>query len=190
MDVDKETQGEEELLVDLSLYVFTNKNEKIPATVLPMTDEDAQRTVTVPLWQTSWLSEFISDKNKEKYALKVGNELIGLAAYEILEKSIAVHLVYMESHPDSNPTMVAEKKYTGIGKALVAYGIAMSFNHGFGGYIMLEGKTPELCKHYLCDFHAMPLPDIGGAPRFAIDEDTASALIEEFVEEDSKWNEF
>lgn len=52
----------------------------------------------------------------EKYALKTSNgELVALAAYEILENDVMVHIIYIESQPESNPTIVGHsKKYQGI----------------------------------------------------------------------------
>ena len=57
----------------------------------------------------------------KKYALKTGNgELVALAAYEILENDVMVHITYIESQPESNPTIVGHsKKVSGIGRVLI-----------------------------------------------------------------------
>ena len=51
------------------------------------------------------MSEYLAEQQFEKYAAKVGNELIALSAYEALENSLVTHIVYMEVHPESNPTL-------------------------------------------------------------------------------------
>ena len=65
--------------------------------------------------------------------------------------------ILFESHPDSNPTITKTRKYTGIGKAMIAYGIALSVNNGCEGCVMCEAKTSSLAKHYVEDFtHILP----------------------------------
>lgn len=62
-----------------------------------MTHRDAELTDEQPLWQASWISEFLSNEKFQRYAAKAGNELIALGAYEILENALVVHIVYLES---------------------------------------------------------------------------------------------
>ena len=39
----------------------------------------------------------------------------------------------MEAGPESNPVIVGrDRKYTGIGRVLIAFGIKLSVDHGFG----------------------------------------------------------
>lgn len=85
--------------------------------------------------QTSWMSEYIQSNSFEKYALKTADgELVALAAYEILENDVMVHITYIESQPQSNPTIVGQaRKYHGIGRVLIAYGIKLSIDHACGG---------------------------------------------------------
>lgn len=92
---------------------------------------NAAQTEKEPLWQTSWLSDYIQDNKFEKYALKTNaGELVALIAYEILENDVMVHITYIESQPESNPTIVGRsKKYSGIGCVLIAYGITLSIDH-------------------------------------------------------------
>ena len=85
-------------------FVFDGQGEQIPVTIVPMTPHDAESTNTEPVWQTSWTSEFLTDEKFQRYAAKIGDEVIALAAYEILEDALVVHIVYMEAHPESNPT--------------------------------------------------------------------------------------
>ncbi len=41
----------------------------------------------------------------EKYVATVDGELIALGAYEVLEISLVVYIVYVEAHPESSPTL-------------------------------------------------------------------------------------
>lgn len=78
-------------------FVYSRDGRQIPVTIAPMEQQDAESTNRYPLWQTSWTSEYLADPSFKKYTAKVGNELIALAAYEILEGSLVVHIVYMEA---------------------------------------------------------------------------------------------
>ncbi len=86
----------------------------------------------------------------------------------------------MESQPESNPTMTtrSERKYTGIGRLLIAYGIKLSVDCGFAGDVVLEAKTPELAEHYIKDFGAVMLPQFrSSAPRLMIADDAAKEIF-------------
>lgn len=52
-----------------------------------------------------------------------------------------VHITYIESQPESNPTIAGRsKKYFGIGRVLIAYGVKLSINHNCGGTVTFEAK--------------------------------------------------
>jgi hypothetical protein len=144
-----------------------------------MTQAEAESTNVPPVWQTSWTSEYLSDTRFEKYAAKIGEELIALAAYEVQKNSLVVHIVYMEAHPASNPTMDENApKYTGIGRMLIAYGIKLSIDHGFAGDVILEAKTEDLARHYERDFGAVRLPIFqSSAPRYLIADEAAKRIF-------------
>ena len=59
------------------------KGNKLAVSILPMTEQDAKRTNEIPEWQSSWTSEYLLDPRLEKYAVKRGDELIALGAYEV-----------------------------------------------------------------------------------------------------------
>lgn len=175
----------------LDLFVTDAKTkEAVPANIYPMSVEDAEITVANPRWQTSWTTEFIQDDEKMKYALKTcSGELIALGAYSIHKKYVSVEVLYIESHPGSNPTMSSNKKYYGIGKAMMAFGVCLSVNNGCEGCITFTAKTQELAKYYLEQFHATPLPSWGGPQRFMMDGEASSAIVESFLDpekEDTK----
>lgn len=160
-------------------FVFDKMNRQVPVSIEPMLSSDAKSTNLPPVWQTSWTSEFLAEDRFEKYAAKVNEELIALAAYEILQNSLVVHIVYMEAYPDSNPTMDGgEPEYSGIGRLLIAYGIKLSIDNGFTGDVVLEAKTTSLARHYEKDFGAVRLPLFGSsAPRYLIADEAAKRIF-------------
>ena len=125
------------------------------------------------------VSEFLSDERLEKYAAKAGNELVALGAYELLENSLVVRIVYMEAQPESNPTLDGgTPKYRGIGRLLIAYGIKLSIDSGLTGDVVLEAKTTSLAKHYEEDFGAVLLPTFqSSAPRYLIADEAAKRIF-------------
>ncbi len=176
-------------MVFVPFVVEASTGRKIPVRFLPMTPEDARATEgqSGQPWQSPWTSPYIADPRYMKYAVKTeAEELIALAAYEVIESFIAIHIVYLESQPESNPTMTQTKKYAGIGKVLIAYGIKLSIDHGFGGAVFFQAKTPELEKHYVADFGAQYLPSAGfsGAPRLIIEGEAAKRVFTSFLEEE------
>lgn len=128
----------------------------IPAEITPASQSDFAETKHN--WQTDWTSGFIQRPELEKYALKISEtgELVGLGAYQNLPESILVYVEYIESAPSSNPTISVEKRYSGIGAALLAYGVQLSIDYGYGGAIYLKAKTSEIRDHYIRDFGAIP----------------------------------
>lgn len=160
-------------------FVLNRMNQQVPVSIQPMSRSDAQETNTPPVWQTSWTSEYLTEKRFEKYAAKAGNELIALGAYEILNHSLVVHIVYIEAQPSSNPNMDAgNPQYTGIGRLMIAYGIKLSIDNGFAGDVVPEAKTPELAAHYEKDFGAVPLLSFGSAvPRYLIADEAAKHIF-------------
>ena len=160
-------------------FVLGRMDRQVPASIEPMMRADAEATELTPAWQTPWTSEYLMTDRFEKYAAKVNGELIALGAYEVLAHSLVVHIVYMEAHPESNPTMDGgEPAYRGIGRLMVAYGIKLSIDNGFAGDVVLEAKTTRLAKHYEEDFGAARLPVFGSsAPRYLIADEAAKRIF-------------
>lgn len=91
-------------------------NQQVPVAIEPMTPQDAATTTKEPRWQTDWTSEYISKGKFDVYGLKTRvGELVALGAYEISEDVVTVHIVYMESQAQSNPTLCERPKYRGTG---------------------------------------------------------------------------
>lgn len=169
-----------------ALYVFDMEGKKIPSHVVMATPDDLNHTIVDPVWQTDWTSEYITKSGIDIYSLKTSDgELIGLGAYEICKDVIAIHIVYMESQAQSNPTLCESPKYRGIGRALVAYGIKLSVDAGFNGDVTLDAKTSELAMHYERDFGAVRVPgrENGGAPRYLICDEAARDIFTDYLEE-------
>lgn len=167
-------------------YIYDNNGKQVFVNIENMTESDAEETIQQPRWQTSWKSEFISNPSIKKYAVKNNDQLIALGAYEVVEDKLYVHIVYMEAHPGSNPTMhQGAPEYTGIGRLLVAFGISLSVTMGFNGDVILEAKTSELARHYANDFGALELPRAGSvAPRFLICDEAAQKLLSPYLKEE------
>ncbi len=130
---------------------------ELPATIRRAAQSDFEQTVSAH-WQTSWLTEHIQQEELEKYALEItaSKELVGLGAYRNMPEGLLVYIDYIESAPESNPTIAHSKRYLGIGAALLAYGIQLSIDYGYGGAIYLKAKTSEIWEHYINDFGAIP----------------------------------
>jgi len=160
-------------------FVLDKQKHQVQVAIAPMTDQDAAMTEHAPLWQTAWTSEYLADSRFEKYAAKVGDETIALAAYEILENSLVVHIVYMEAQPESNPVLdEGSPKYTGIGRLMIAYGIKLSIDSGLTGDVVLEAKTAELAAHYEKNYGAVQLPTFrAAAPRYLIADEAAKRIF-------------
>lgn len=78
-------------------YVLDHDNNKIEVTICPMTIEDAYATEQVPVWQTSWKSDYLQNPKYEKYAVKVSSELVALGAYEV-QKTYWSYTLFIWKH--------------------------------------------------------------------------------------------
>lgn len=156
----------------------------IAAEIREASQLDLEKTVAEH-WQTSWLSAFIQAEALEKYALELTatRELVGLGAYRDMPEGILVYVEYIESAPHSNPTLAAHRKYTGIGAALLAYGIQLSIDYGYGGAIYLKAKTTEIREHYIRDLGAIPFSRLDPY-LLLIDGEAAKELFSQYLKEE------
>ena len=162
---------------------------KVPVKIIPATDADIEETVTPPLWQTDWNSAYLQNDAIQKYALKTeANELVALGAYQIAGHHAFVYIIYLQSAPHSNPTITKarERKYYGVGAAMIAFGIKYSIDHGCRGDVVFEAKTDALAKHYAEDFHALPIPGVSpsGPKRFMLADEDAWNLFSKYLSEE------
>lgn len=120
----------------------------------------------------------------DKYVMELeeSREVVGLGSYRDREKDIIVEIEYIESAPGSNPTMAEVPKYLGIGAALLAYGVQLSIDKGYGGAVVLKAKTSELWEHYIETYGAIPFSRVDPF-LLLIEGDAAERLLFRFMEE-------
>jgi hypothetical protein len=94
-----------------------------------------------------------------------------------------VYIEYIESHPESNPTLTIQKKYLGIGRMMIAFGIQLSIDSGKNGVVTFEAKTDELAKHYIRDFGARPVASLypDGPKTFMIADQAAKDIFSSYL---------
>ncbi|MBR1436738.1 MAG: hypothetical protein IJ584_16695 [Bacteroidales bacterium] len=134
----------------------TKTGDRVVVNVEPASVADYKATKDEN-WQTPWTSSYIQNPEFQKYAFRVEstNELIGLGAYRYSPRDYGVYVEYIESSPANNPTMAAEKRYSGLGAVLLAFGVQLSYDNNCDGSIVFKAKTTELLKHYIQDYHAI-----------------------------------
>ena len=140
--------------------------------------------ITQSGWQTVWDTDFILDPQKENYVAKTEEgEIVALGAYRVREGSVAVYIAYIESQPESNPTLTRQKKYQGIGKAMIAFGIQLSIDANCNGVVVFEAKTDELEQHYIRDFGARPVASLypDGPKTFMIADQAAKDIFSSYL---------
>ena len=172
--------------MELNLFVIGQDDKKVPIVMHDMSPSDAETTRNA--WASDWTSDFIqSPSHINKVAKTYDGEIVALACYQHDSNNIIVEIVFVESEPNSNPALVStrsDRRFLQIGRALIAYGIAMSVNSGYGGAVTFSAKTTELLAHYVNDFGAYRLPSLGGnlhAPRLIIEGDAAKHVIAPFL---------
>ena len=164
-------------------------NISIPVDISSASADDIVATYGSPSWQTDWDSPYLSNPDVSKYAMKAPNgELIALAAYQISGRKAYVYILYAESAPHSNPTNTGkvERKYSGIGAVLLAFGIKYSIDNGCRGDIVLDAKTDELARRYAEAFGAKRISSIssGGPKRFMLADEDAWLLFSKYLAEE------
>lgn len=167
----------------LQYYVVENETGKqIEIDIESATNEDL--TSTKEKWQSDWTSEFIRDPKLEKYAAKTdAGEIVALGAYREDDHGISVFIANIEAHPESNPTISTVRKYAGIGRMMIAYGIQLSIDSGHGGIVTFEAKTDERYDHYIKDFHAVPIfqPHLGGPKLLMLADEGAQEIFSTYL---------
>ena len=146
----------------LQYYVVeTATGKQIEIDIESATNEDL--TSTKEKWQSDWTSEFIRDREDDH--------------------GISVFIANIEAHPESNPTISTVRKYAGIGRMMIAYGIQLSIDSGHGGIVTFEAKTDELYDHYIKDFHAVPIfqPHSGGPKLLMLADEGAQEIFSTYL---------
>ena len=139
----------------------SDTGNKIPVEIEKSTSADL--AATKESWQTDWTSEFIGDPALEKYTAKTeSGEIVALGAYRETEASMFVYIEYIESHPESNPTLTAKRKYLDIGRMMIAFGIQLSIDSGKNGvkyYALCVDNKPlsEICANPVGNRYILPV---------------------------------
>ncbi len=178
-------------MIFVPYIVRCSDNSSIQVRIDTASPEDISATHNYPLWQTNWNSPFLAAPTVEKYAMKTDDgELVALTAYQISGRKAYVYILYAKSAPASNPVLTkkAERKYCGIGAALIAFGIKFSIDNGCRGDVVFDAKTDELAKHYAEDFGAKRIPSAasGGPKRFMLADEDAWLLFSKYLVEEEQ----
>lgn len=170
-------------MAKLCLYVIDAETNQNIDVYMGEAREDELRS-TISGWQTDWTSDYIRTPSFMPYALRTEDEqLVALAVFEEQRNHFILHLPYMEAHPESNPNLTSKKRYKNIAHAVIAFGVALSANLGYGGAVTLEAKTSELLKYYVKEFHAAVLGSggVAQAARLLIADESALRAITRFT---------
>ena len=94
-----------------------------------------------------------------------------------------VYIEYIESHPESNPTLTANRKYLDIGRMMIAFGIQLSIDANCNGVVVFEAKTDELEQHYIRDFGARPVASLypDGPKTFMIADQASKDIFSSYL---------
>ncbi|MDD6610296.1 MAG: hypothetical protein PUE97_11400 [Subdoligranulum variabile] len=150
---------------------------RFPSLVAPALSEGREKRL-VGRKSAGWLC--IRDLDLEKYAAKTSDgEIVALGAYREDQNGISIFIVDIEAHPESNPTISKPKKYLGIGRMMIAFGIQLSIDADFGGIVTFAAKTDELLEHYINDFGEVPItqPTPGGPKLLMVADESAQEIF-------------
>ena len=169
----------------MRLQYFVHENEtgkRVEIEIEPALQGDLEATKDG--WQSDWTSAFIADPKLEKYAAKTeSGEIVALGAYREDDHGISVFIADIETQPESNPTISEKRRYSGVGRMMIAYGIQLSIDSGHGGVVTFAAKTDELYEHYVHDFHAVPIfqPFSGGPKLLMLADEGAQNIFSTYL---------
>ena len=148
--------------MDYQFYVRDQQFKKVPIVVRPSMQADYSGTRRRG-WDSDWTSEEMQNPALEKYTFETqeGNDIVALCAYEDRSGWLSIRISYAESEPGSHPRLVAKRerrKYTEIGRAVIAYGVLLSLQRGYDGTVHFKAKTTDLYNHYRSAYGALDLP--------------------------------
>ena len=78
--------------------------------------------------------------------------------------------------------VASELRGRGIGAALLAFGIQLPIDYGYGGAIYLKAKTTQLREHYMRNYGAIPFSRFDPF-LLLIDGDAARELFGQYLKE-------
>ena len=150
--------------------------------ISPVCVYSSKRAFTFLMLIQTWSETKPFSCSARKLELDTTKELVGLAAYRDMPEGVLVYVEYMESAPSGNPTLSKPRKYAGIGAALLAFGIQLSIDYGYGGAIYLKAKTSQLREHYMRNYGAIPFSRFDPF-LLLIDGDAARELFGQYLKE-------
>lgn len=129
-------------------------------------------------WGANWQKKASLN---EVYALRIdgSDEVHGLVAVRAESGANAVYIDFAKAAPHSDPTMVKEKRYNGIGGHLFAIAAKRSEQLGYDGAIYGDAANKELLNLYERKFGAINIP-IFHIYRFIIEPKDALAILDEY----------
>ncbi|MEK1828939.1 hypothetical protein AAAC51_07270 [Priestia megaterium] len=97
-------------------------------------------------WLFNWGDEIKA--NREVFAISTSNqpdEVQGLISLEVLpERGFEAVMVYLIESHSRNRYSSENRRYAGIGTALIAFSCQYSVKHDLGGYVQLTSKSSTL----------------------------------------------
>ena len=94
-------------------------------------------------WLFDWSIPQKNGYNVYDLTLKNDKEIQGMIALKPIKEDFAIKIDIVESAPHNR----IDKRYRGVGPHLFAFACKVSFEEGFGGYVMFDAKT-KLVKYY------------------------------------------
>lgn len=128
-------------------------------------------------WNFDWTADDLKKSTVYKLTLENENTMQGLVAVTDYPKDKALYINIAESAPHN---IGHAKQYEGVGGHLFAIAANESLKKGYGGFLFLDAKNPELVRYYREKFGATLL----GMPhpyRMFIDEDSARKLLDTYT---------
>lgn len=128
-------------------------------------------------WLFDWADSELDRDDIYKLTVAGQKEIQGLVALRYEDRSRAVYAHIAESAPQNRGK---NKKYSGVGGHLFAIAAQKSMERGYGGFVFLDAKNPELVRHYEEALGAVLI----GMPhpyRMIIDEEAAVRLLETYT---------
>ena len=99
------------------------------------------------------------------------------------KEALPFTLPILRANRKATQLLVEHKKYSGIGKAMIAFGIQLSIDASCNGVVVFEAKTDDLEQHYIRDFGARPVASLypDGPKTFMIADEAAKNIFSSYL---------
>jgi len=129
-------------------------------------------------WSFDWADREIKDSLVYKLTLENDSTIQGLVSVQIDKKQYAIYIPIVESAPHN---MGKAKVYNGVGGHLFAIAIKLSLELGFGGFIYMNAKNPDLVNHYIETLGAKHVKTRYHEFRMVVLEEDAQKVVEKYT---------